>query len=373
VSLPHPELARAWRRSRPQARVSHLDHAGCSRQSLQVLGAVAGHTRSEAENGGYQAELAAEEQINAGRAALGSLLGPGAASVFFVESARAGLSALLDRWPASTGETVACAPGEYAANLFKFAQHGLSPRPMPADELGRIAVADLQRWLAAERPQWVHVTHVPSHRGIVQPVAEIGELCRELEIPLVVDVAQSLGQVPTHFDADAIYGTSRKWVAGPRGVGFVGVGSAMIERLRLPDGKDRAAAATRPLESQDAHIAGRLGFAVALSEFVAGGATAAHVRLAAIGRLARQTLAGAGGWGLLEPLDEPTAMVTLQPPAGVSVAATVVRLLAAHQILTAAVPPGRAPWELTGPVLRVSPHLDITAAELSRLAFALCG
>ena len=46
-------------------------------------------------------------------------------------------------------------------------------------------------------------------------------LCREAGVPLVVDAAQSLGHTDVDLGADVVYGTSRKWLAGPRGVGVL--------------------------------------------------------------------------------------------------------------------------------------------------------
>ena len=47
------------------------------------------------------------------------------------------------------------------------------------------------------------------------------------------------------------------------------------------------------------------------------------------------------------------------------------RLLAEHRVLVTAVGRERARDELTGPVLRVSPHLDATLDDLDALAAGL--
>jgi pyridoxal 5-phosphate dependent beta-lyase len=82
-------------------------------------------------------------------------------------------------------------------------------------------------------------------------------------------------------------------------------------------------------------------------------------------------LDGAAGWRVVEPLDEPTATTTLRPPDGVDVVATRARLVAEHGIVTTAALPQRAPGEMTGPVLRVSPHVDGTLDDMEALAAAL--
>jgi pyridoxal 5-phosphate dependent beta-lyase len=51
--------------------------------------------------------------------------------------------------------------------------------------------------------------------------------------------------------------------------------------------------------------------------------------------------------------------------------ATRARLLAEHGIVTTVAAPARAPREMTGPLLRVSPYVDVTAAVLERVRAAL--
>jgi hercynylcysteine S-oxide lyase len=94
-------------------------------------------------------------------------------------------------------------------------------------------------------------------------------------------------------------------------------------------------------------------------------------RLVAVGRVTRELLDGVGGWQVIEPRDEPTATTTLRPPEGVDVVATRSHLLSEHGIVVSAIGPERAPGEMTGPVLRVSPHLDVALEDLEALAAAL--
>ena len=57
-------------------------------------------------------------------------------------------------------------------------------------------------------------------------------MCRGLGVPLVVDAAQALGHIDCAVGADAIYSSSRKWIAGPRGVGVLAIQPALAQRLR---------------------------------------------------------------------------------------------------------------------------------------------
>jgi hercynylcysteine S-oxide lyase len=70
-------------------------------------------------------------------------------------------------------------------------------------------------------------------------------------------------------------------------------------------------------------------------------------------------------------VDEPTATTTLRPPDGVDVRRTADRLQRDHGVLVTPVGRERARQELTGPVLRISPHVDGTLDDLDALAAAL--
>ncbi len=97
-------------------------------------------------------------------------------------------------------------------------------------------------------------------------------LCAELGLPLVVDAAQALRHVDCAVGADAMYASSRAWIAGPGGIGVLAVRPALMQRLQPwpppPDWVSSLSVAQR-LELGEAKIAARVGFSVALGEHLA--------------------------------------------------------------------------------------------------------
>ena len=77
------------------------------------------------------------------------------------------------------------------------------------------------------------------------------------------------------------------------------------------------------------------------------------------------------GWRVVEPLDEPTAITTLEPVDGVDPPKVRAWLIAERGIVTTYAEVPRAPFEMTKPVLRASPHVDSTADDLEQFAEAL--
>jgi hercynylcysteine S-oxide lyase len=396
------ERWRWWRERRLPAERLYLNSAAVGRSSVATLRATAAHAEREALIGGYVAQAEAGPVLDEGRAALGRLLGVPAAGIAFVESAQVALDALLGAWPLADGDTVALVPSEWGPNLHAFRKRGLRITEIGTFADGVVDLADLERMLAASPPAFVHLTLVTSHRPLVQPVAAAAALCQEAGVPLWVDAAQALGHVDTACGADALYAPSRKWLTGPRGVGILGVASQWWDRLRIDTSElelSAQPAGTSPvwlLESAEAHVSGRVGLCTAVREFTEAGPAAVWQRLASVGRQTREALADLPGWAVVGPPqtasprtaspqsaspetaspetaspETGSAITALRPLNGQDVAVTQARLLDEHGIVTAACGTARAPREMTGSLLRISPHVDLTPDDLDQLRKAL--
>ncbi|WP_422744121.1 ergothioneine biosynthesis PLP-dependent enzyme EgtE [Mycobacterium sp. WMMD1722] len=359
-----------WRAARPAVAGIHLDSGACSRQSLTAIDAAAQHARHEAEVGGYVALEAAAPVLAAGRAAVGALTGFEADHVVFTTGATHALNLVLSSWTGA--RTVACLPGEYGPNLAVLSANGFRVAPLPVDGAGRLQVDAAATALAADRPALVHLTALGSHRGTAQPLAAFAQVCRDLGLPLVVDAAQALGHLDCAVGADVVYSSSRKWLAGPRGVGVLAIRPGLAQRLApaFPPA-DPGTTVWERLEHGEANAAARVGFSVAVGEHLAAGDATIRRRLAEVGRATRTALAAVPGWRVVEAVDEPTAITTLEPAGDTDPHSVRSWLIGERGIVTTACDSRRAPGELRRPVLRLSPHVDVTADELDLTADAL--
>jgi hercynylcysteine S-oxide lyase len=352
-------LADDWRAARPAPAGVHADSAACSRQSFAVLDATAAHNRHEAEVGGYVAAEAARPVLDAGRAAVGALTGFAAEDVVFTTGSNNALDIVLADW---TGErTLACLPGEFGPNLLSMALHRFEVRHLPVDSPGRLDLAATEAYLKANPPALVHLTALGSHRGIVQPAVAAAALCREAGVPVIVDAAQAFAHLDcAGIGADVVYSSSRKWAAGPRGVGVLATRPGWLSEPAL-----------LRLGHAEVSVANHVGLSVALGEHVAAGPESVRARLAEVGALVRTALADVAGWRVVEPVEEPSAITTLEPPDGVDPARVRARLIDEFGVVTTYAGTERAPLELVRPALRVSPHVDVTADDIEVLGAAL--
>ena len=87
----------------------------------------------------------------------------------------------------------------------------------------------------SERTRLLCISHVASPDGRILPVAEAAELAHERGVPVVVDVAQSIGQFPVDVPAlgcDFMIGSGHKWLLGPMGVGILWVASDQLPSFK---------------------------------------------------------------------------------------------------------------------------------------------
>lgn len=347
---------REWVDARTPTAVVHLDVAAAGRPSREVLDAEVAHLHREAQLGGYVAQERAEPQVEAGRAALAAMVGLEAGDVAFHDGGGTAFATLLSAWPLPAGARIGTVPSEYGANarLLRLlaGERGWHLVPLEVDGLSRITAVP-------DDLDLVTFPHIASQRGIVQPVADVFAA----GVPLLLDVAQSLGQIEVPHGCAAYIGTSRKWLCGPRGVGFAVVDPHVQAGLEEPP----TLAPTRGTgmqrwEAQEAHVAGRVGLAVAAEQWTAELLPGVH----ALAEHARGVLDGVAGWRVREPAQEPSGMTTL---VGGDPVATRAGLLE-EGFLTSAVPISRSD-DLEAPVLRVSTAAWVEPAQLDALAGAL--
>jgi selenocysteine lyase/cysteine desulfurase len=218
----------------------HLDNAGASLMPRCVLQTQIDHLRLEASVGGYEAERLRSAEIEAVYDSVAQLIGCHRDEVAIVENATVGWMMAFYSLAFAPGDRILTAEAEYASNYLAYLQvareQGVVVETIPSTDSGETCVDSL-REMIDERVRLISVTHVPTNGGLVNPVEAIGAVAREHGIFYIVDACQSAGQMALDVDAiqcDVLTATARKFLRGPRGVGFLYVRSSMLEKLHPP-------------------------------------------------------------------------------------------------------------------------------------------
>jgi selenocysteine lyase/cysteine desulfurase len=92
---------------------------------------------------------------------------------------------------------------------------------VPFDDSGFVHPDDF-RSKFKENTKLVIVNHASNVIGTIQPIKEIGELCRKHGVPFAVDASQSAGKIPVDIEElniDIVAFTGHKSLLGPTGIG----------------------------------------------------------------------------------------------------------------------------------------------------------
>ena len=199
--------------------------------------AQATHAMSSPGRGSYPASRRAEETAYLCRQEAAELLGvPQPENVIITTSATHGLNIAL-RSLLGSGDRVVISGYEHnAVTRPLHAIPGLSvtviDTPLFRPDL---AAEEFRRAIRQLRPRAVVCTHVSNVFGMILPVADIAETCRETETPLIVDASQSAGVLPVDLSgwgAAFVALPGHKGLYGPQGTGLLLCGAEPEPLLR---------------------------------------------------------------------------------------------------------------------------------------------
>ncbi len=219
----------------------HFNNAGASLMPQSIIDAIVNHLKLEAIAGGYEAADQKAKEIEGFYEATAKLLNCQPSNIAFTSSATNSFARALSCIPFDDGDSILLANEDYISNQIAFLslQKRFKIKILRAASLptGGVDVDDMKRLMDAHHPKLVSLTHVPSNSGMIQPVEEVGKLCKERNLYYLVDGCQSVGQIPVDVQkihCDFLSGTLRKFLRGPRGAGFLYVSDKIINQKLEP-------------------------------------------------------------------------------------------------------------------------------------------
>jgi selenocysteine lyase/cysteine desulfurase len=393
LALPtEAEIAR-WRGDTPgTANRNHLNNAGASLSPAPVLHAVEEHLRLEAAIGGYEAAAAAAGAVERTYADVAELVGAQPRNIAIVASATAAFGQAMSAFDFAPGDVIVTSNADYISNQLMFlslaARRGVRIERSADAPDGGVDPEALRALVDRHRPRLVTLTWVPTNSGLVQPAAEVGAVCANADAPFLVDACQAVGQLPVDVMAlqcDYLATTARKFLRGPRGIGFLYVSDAalaggahpLLVDMRGAVWTERDAFAlaegARRFEQWEFPYALVLGLGAAARYARSAGVERTAARAHALAALARRSLTGIPG---VRSLDHGARLCAI---AAFSCdghdAGQLMVDLRARGINTTAQSRGDAVIDLdragVQTLLRVSPHYFNTEEEVAMLEMAL--
>ena len=99
---------------------------------------------------------------------------------------------------------------------------------------------ELEQALIRHKPAILAMVHAETSTGVCQPMAGIGDLCRQHNCLLLLDTVTSLGAVPLYLDdwkVDLAYSCSQKGLSCPPGLGPFSMGPRAEAKMMARQGK----------------------------------------------------------------------------------------------------------------------------------------
>ena len=384
-----------WRAETPGAeRRVHLNNAGAALMPHPVIQAVQAHLERESEIGGYEAADVAEGEIEAAYASVAALIGADVRNVAFAENATAATAQALSSFDSEPGDAVLTSNADYVSYqlmLLSLARRR-GVRVLRAADLpeGGVDPDSVRRLLRERRPKLVLLAWVPTNSGLVQDVEAVGRICQEADVPFILDACQAVGQLPVDVRAvpcDFLTATSRKFLRGPRGMGFLYVSDRALEAGRYPLALDlrggtwtapdrfELAPTARRFENWEFAYALVLGLGAAARYAQEVGVERTSARAAELAAYARERLGALPGARVLDRGRKRCAIATFAFSG--TDAHELAGVLRTSGVNTSVAARSSALVDMDAKgvqaALRVSPHYYNTREEVDRLAEAVTG
>ena len=236
------DLVRQWRADTPGCdHVIHLNNAGSGLMPRPVLQAMTEHLEREANFGGYESADAVEAEVAGAYANVARLLGGQPRNIAVVENATVAFFQALSAIDFHPGDRIVTTRNDYISN--QLAYLSLAKRrgvvidradDLPSGGVDPQSVRDLLR---KPNARLLAVTWIPTNSGLIQDVETIGAIAAETGVPYLVDACQAAGQLPidvARLRCDFLSATARKFLRGPRGIGFLYVSDRALSRGDAP-------------------------------------------------------------------------------------------------------------------------------------------
>ena len=295
------------------AQLIHFNNAGAALMPAPVIETMTRHIQLEASLGGYEAAGQQSAEVDNVYGAIARLINAQPDEIAVIENATRAWDMAFYSLPLQPGDVVLTSTTEYAGNYIPYLQlkqqRGIEIRVIPNDEHGQVSLSALKDMLDDDRVALISLPVIATNGGPVQPIEQIGALARTAGVLFLLDACQGVGQMPIDVQkigCHMLAATSRKYLRGPRGMGFLYVERSLCQKL-VPAFLDLHAASlqtadafkirpdARRFENWECNVAAKLGLGAAVEYALAQGIEPMWLRIQHLADYLRQRLADIPG------------------------------------------------------------------------------
>lgn len=295
------------------AQLIHFNNAGAALMPAPVIETMTRHIQLEASLGGYEAAGQQSAEVDNVYGAIARLINAQPDEIAVIENATRAWDMAFYSLPLQPGDVVLTSTTEYAGNYIPYLQmkqqRGIEIRVIPNDEHGQVSLSALKDMLDDDRVALISLPVIATNGGPVQPIEQIGALARAAGVLFLLDACQGVGQMPIDVQKTGCHmlaATSRKYLRGPRGMGFLYVERSLCQNLE-PAFLDLHAASlqtadafkirpdARRFENWECNVAAKLGLGAAVEYALAQGIEPMWLRIQHLADYLRQRLADIPG------------------------------------------------------------------------------
>ena len=265
----------------------YLDSAATAQKPQVVIDAIRefyAHGNANIHRGVYQLSERATLAWDAAREQVARFIGANDANeVVFVRGTTEAMNLVAHSFlsraprPASRLPVVLVTEMEHHANIVPWQLAGATTIAIPVSDAGEVDLGAAERMLTTG-PRLLAVTHVSNTLGTINPIAQLCRMAHAHGVPVVVDGAQAAPHIPVNVAALGcdFYAFSSHKTFGPTGIGALWAKREHLEAMGPYQGggdmidlvtfeRTTFAEVPRRFEAGTPHIAGAVGFAVALN------------------------------------------------------------------------------------------------------------
>lgn len=218
--------------------VIHFNNAGCSLPTKETVDVITEYLQMEAVTGGYELKEKYQTILDQFYKEAAQLINTSEDEIAITANASDSFNKAIYAIPFQKGDIVLASEVEYGNSYINFLklkeEKGIEIQIIPSDEYGNLLLEKLEAMISPQ-VKLIAITHIPTNSGLITDAESIGAIAKKHNILYILDACQSVGHIPVDVEkiqCDFLTATSRKYLRGPRGLGFLYVKKAILKKLK---------------------------------------------------------------------------------------------------------------------------------------------